>query len=67
MTAAFPSPIDPHDLHCMKLLASNARAHMAEAFKLAQADNVLRVRAETAGKAVRALLDSLAARTGATP
>lgn len=64
MTVAFKTPIDPVELHCMSMLASNARAHMAEAFKLAQSDNVLRVRAETAGKAVRAFLDSVAARSG---
>lgn len=59
---AFPTLIDPHDLNCALLLADNARAMLAEAFRLLKKDAVLSRRVELAGKAVLALKESTAAR-----
>lgn len=61
---AFPCAIDPHDLQCAAILAQNARAMLAEAFRLLRQDNVLRVQAETAGIGAKRLLGSINARRG---
>lgn len=62
MSNAFPTSISSHDLNCAMLLAENARANLAEAFRLLKGDPILSVRVELAGKAVKALRESTAAR-----
>lgn len=62
---AHPTTLDPHDLDCASRLAENARLMLAEAFRLVRGDTVLSVRAETAGRAARDLVQSATARLGA--
>ena len=64
MSQAFPTTIPEHDLDCALRLAENARLQLVEAFRLSKTDNVLRVRAETAGKACQQLAESVRSRLG---
>ena len=61
----FPTAIDLHELNCALILAENARAMMAEAFRLLKGDVVLSQRTESAGFAIVALHGSVMARVQA--
>lgn len=50
-----PTPLTPHDLECALRLARNAYRQLREAMQLLDADNALRVHAETAFQAARRL------------
>lgn len=63
--APIPTTLAPHDLECARLLAERAREMLAEAYKLAKPDNVLRVRAEEAGKSIALFGKSVELRQGA--
>jgi len=57
-----PTPIDEHELNLCLVAARNASWFMAEVRRLADADNVLRVQADTAFQAIRQLGLSIRAR-----
>lgn len=57
-----PTPVDAHELNLALIAARNASWNLAEVRRLIDADNVLRVQAETAFLALRRLGESIRAR-----
>jgi hypothetical protein len=62
LNSAFPTTIDAHTLDCAARFAHNARLMLIEAFKLLEKDTVLSIKAETTGKSIRDLRESIRAR-----
>lgn len=57
-----PTPVDDHDLNLSLIAARNASWSLAEVRRLVDADNVLRIQAETAFNALKRLGESIRAR-----